>query len=578
MAQGIYYTLGLKTSGFTNPLKGAMQGVGALKSGMAGLASSALAVAGPLIGVASAVAAVGKAFSAAADRESLSSSFRVMIGNAEEAADVMARLKQFANTTPFEMTEIGAAAKALLAFGSRTETLTDELRALGDVASGLNVPLGDMVTIYGKARAQTTLYTEDIMQLAERGVPAFDALAKVLGVSQGEVKKLASEGKITFPYLVQIMSDLTAKGGKFHGMMAEQSKTTAGMLSTLKDAVHELFVAFGTPFNDALKPIMADLTKYVAEIEPQIASFGATAGKAIQGIYGAFKTGKIGEAVGLALKIAASEMLNFLAAGFQALAPTLAKVLGEAIQQEFPRMSKLMGGGGGAGDGKSFADRFAEARTNPLAPTDKLREQLDALFKEVVEAGKGVAEATATVAEEGKTFAEKMGTEAPKIAPSEPKEKETKPAPGPAVYSGVEDDGRRRRSRLRSAEESAMARYQRMSKADRDKLGGQGLEGFLGISPSQIAALQGLAPGRFAATFNSGTLEIADALKNRPAEERARRAARGGGLGGEPVGRSREERAAEKGAKAFAAASGSDKTNMLLAEILKFFTTQIARA
>jgi len=40
--------------------------------------------------------------------------------------------------------------------------------------------------------------------------------------------------------------------------MAEQAKTSAGLWSSLKDGVNELFLALGTPLNDGIKPLLTD--------------------------------------------------------------------------------------------------------------------------------------------------------------------------------------------------------------------------------------------------------------------------------------------------------------------------------
>ena len=75
-------------------------------------------------------------------------------------------------------------------------------------------------------------YTEDLKILADRGIPIYQAIADQVGVTVAEVKKMASEGKLTadiYNSAIDSMATTTA------GAMEAQSKTFNGMMSTLKD-------------------------------------------------------------------------------------------------------------------------------------------------------------------------------------------------------------------------------------------------------------------------------------------------------------------------------------------------------
>lgn len=93
--------------------------------------------------------------------------------------------------------------------------------------------------------------------------------------------RLASEGKITFPMLDQAFRNLTAQGGQFFNMMAEQSATAKGLWSTLQDNINELFLAFGKPLNDALKPVLSDAIAMVGTLQPLVAGIGTSLGAVI---------------------------------------------------------------------------------------------------------------------------------------------------------------------------------------------------------------------------------------------------------------------------------------------------------
>jgi tape measure domain-containing protein len=177
-----------------------------------------------------------------------------------------------------------------------------------------------MVDIYGKARTQGTLFAEDLNQLAGRGVPIFQELARVLNVSQGEIKKMASEGQITFPMLQKVFSDLTSEGGKFFGMMEKQSGTTKGLLSTLKSELDNLLIAIGTPINDFLKPIIASNIGRMQALNQRVAAFLTLLAKARE-------QGQLGELLGSGLQVALIEGINLFSGGIRGTIAYLAAAL-----------------------------------------------------------------------------------------------------------------------------------------------------------------------------------------------------------------------------------------------------------
>lgn len=187
----------------------------------------------------------------AANLETASVAFETMLGDAAAAADLMDRLRQFAATTPFEFPELADAARLLIAFGSSTATVTDELRMIGDVAAGISAPIGELAELYGKMRINGRLMGEDLNQLAGRGIPILSMLADVLGVAESEVREMASRGLVTFEHLEEVFRRLTSSGGMFAGGMERQSRTLMGLWSTLRDNIADAV----RPLGEQLLPL-----------------------------------------------------------------------------------------------------------------------------------------------------------------------------------------------------------------------------------------------------------------------------------------------------------------------------------
>lgn len=181
---------------------------------------------------------IGQGIKLAADAESASVAFRVLLGDARAASDLMLDLKQFAASTPFEFPELRQSAQLLLAFGFGAKEITKELEILGNIAAGTNQPIGELAELIGKARVQNTIFSEDLNQLTGRGINVLDGLARRFGTVTDNVKKMASEGKIRFSDLQAVITELGET--QFAGLMAEQAKTLNGEISTLKDNLNSI--------------------------------------------------------------------------------------------------------------------------------------------------------------------------------------------------------------------------------------------------------------------------------------------------------------------------------------------------
>lgn len=177
--------------------------------------------------------------------QKLEVAFKTMLGNKEAADRLMQQLTRTAATTPFGMQEVAGGAKQLLAYGVAANDVNDTLVRLGNIASGLSIPLNDLVYLYGTTMTQGRLFTQDLRQFMGRGIPIADELAKQFGVTKDQVQGLVEAGKVGFPEVQKALESLTNEGGKFYNLMEEQSKTIAGKISNLSDAIEMMFNDIG---------------------------------------------------------------------------------------------------------------------------------------------------------------------------------------------------------------------------------------------------------------------------------------------------------------------------------------------
>lgn len=269
--------IGARTSKFTQALSAAQARAASFGKAVTSSLRSLTSIGGEMgqmLGIASIGAAVTGMVKLAADTETLATQFRVLTGSADEAAAVMAEIQKFAAETPYETAEIANAAKQLLAFGSSTGTVVSELQMLGDIAAGMQIPLGDLAEIYGKARVQGRLFAEDINQLQGRGISVVQALASVMGVGEDQIRGMVEAGQIGFPQLQQALASMVAEGGDFNGMMAQMSQTTAGRFSTLVDTFKQLATQIGTQLLPYVNDMMTGVSNLITYLDGVPAAFG----------------------------------------------------------------------------------------------------------------------------------------------------------------------------------------------------------------------------------------------------------------------------------------------------------------
>ena len=182
--------------------------------------------------------------------QQLEIAFETMLRSGTKSKALMDQLVVTAAKTPFDLQGIASSTKQMLAYGSSVENVVDEIVMLGNVASGVGAPLGEIAYLYGTLRAQGRAYAVDIRQFAGRGIPIYEELAKVIGVSKDEVSALITEGKVGFTEVEQAFKNMTSSSGVYYNLMQEQSKSLTGMISNLGDAWDSALNKIGTENQD----------------------------------------------------------------------------------------------------------------------------------------------------------------------------------------------------------------------------------------------------------------------------------------------------------------------------------------
>ena len=217
--------------------------------------------------------------------QQLEIAFGTMLKSKEKANALMAQMTDLAAKTPFGLQEVSEGAKRLLAFQVPAEEVTETLRRMGDVAAGLGVPMERLIHVYGQVKAQGRMFTNDLYQFMNAGIPMISELSKAVGKSETEIKEMVSEGKIGFAEVQAVIKNMTDEGGTFYNLMDAQSKSLGGQISNLKDNFEQVLNEIGKATEGIASGAISSVAFLVENYQ--------TLGKVIAGLiatYGAYKT------------------------------------------------------------------------------------------------------------------------------------------------------------------------------------------------------------------------------------------------------------------------------------------------
>lgn len=220
----------VQSSGITKLTDGAssnslMSRIGGMKTVFAGATAAAAAY------------ALGVGVKVAAANEQARISFDTLLKSSTASEKMMADLQQFAATTPFEFDQVRAGAQQMLAYGIAAKDVLPMLRIVGDAASaapqGMAEGLERVTRAIGQMKGRGKVGSQEMLQLTEAGINAWEMLAKGIGKTVSETQALVEAGAINSG--TGIKAILEGMQQQFGGNMQKQSQTILGQLSNLKD-------------------------------------------------------------------------------------------------------------------------------------------------------------------------------------------------------------------------------------------------------------------------------------------------------------------------------------------------------
>lgn len=196
-----------------------------------------------------------------AQMEDFEANLTTLLGNADKAKEMLADLKEMANTTPFETTDLLEATQMMLGFGLAADKTQGYLQTLGDISMGNSEKLMSLTRAFSQIGASGKATMEDINQMIDAGFNPLQIISEQTGKSMAELRDEVSAGKISFEDIAGAMQVATSEGGRYYNAMEKASQTMNGKFSTAMDALN---TALGN-LTQSLLPIVTKVVEKITE-------------------------------------------------------------------------------------------------------------------------------------------------------------------------------------------------------------------------------------------------------------------------------------------------------------------------
>ena len=211
-------------------------------------------------------------------------------------------------------------------------------------AGGGNERLERVVLALSQIRAKGRVQAQELLQLAEAGIPSLKILEKELGKSTAEIQKMVEAGEVGADRFFEAFQKFSK--ANFGGLMREQSRTLLGAWSNIQDTIKVTAAVAFEPYFEEIRRIAVRTAD-----ELETADFSQIT---------PILTQKLSESVGAAIRVVAGNAARDFGEQFK---KDLSDILSgdfdlfEGLKRDLPAVAGLIEGLFGA---NSVADRINE--------------------------------------------------------------------------------------------------------------------------------------------------------------------------------------------------------------------------
>lgn len=275
-------TIAISVLADTKKLKSGLGEAGGLLGKLGGAVGGvAKIVGGTVAGIGAAIGglAIGGGIARALNIDDAQTKLRALGYDAKAMSGIMDSALASVRGTSYGLGDAATLASQALAAGiPQGDALTKSLTLVTNTAALAGTGLGDMGSIFAKVWTSGRVGTEELNQLADRGIPVWTTLASSLGVGVDELRKMVSAGEVTAEMFTSSLEPAVS------GIAGVMGQSFRGLVSNAMAALSRLGAIFAGPAIEAAKPWLQFFTNSIDSISGMLAPLGERFASFLSGV------------------------------------------------------------------------------------------------------------------------------------------------------------------------------------------------------------------------------------------------------------------------------------------------------
>jgi tape measure domain-containing protein len=165
--------------------------------------------------------------------------FSQVAGSADKAHQHVQNLLKFGAASPFRFEGLLEASRLMTAMGFEIDEQIPKLKVWGAAIASSGELSADsvhrVVLAFGQMRMAGRVNAQDMLQLTNANIPGWELLARSIGKTVAETRKMAEAGKLNGKVAVEAMTAMMAADPRYKGMLDRLQSTGFGRLSAAQD-------------------------------------------------------------------------------------------------------------------------------------------------------------------------------------------------------------------------------------------------------------------------------------------------------------------------------------------------------
>jgi tape measure domain-containing protein len=207
----------------------------------------------------------GAMVSANAEMENYRTSLGALLRDQDQANKLIREIEVMSQQTPFEISTLLHATQLLKGYGFQVGEIVPLLNSLGDAAAaapdGMASGMLRIALALGQMKAKGKIAGQEVLQLANAGIPVWQILSEQAGKSISEVQEMVKKGTISGEQGIKML--VAGMGERFEGVMLARSKSFEGLMSTARDLGKIMLRDIGEPVFELSKMRLDNLVEWM---------------------------------------------------------------------------------------------------------------------------------------------------------------------------------------------------------------------------------------------------------------------------------------------------------------------------